>query len=137
MVQVRLSDQQYNEFETLRKQMGINNNAATLRQLIDDRKNLGQVGQNAVAQVQQTYNDLSAKLEGLMWDSSNVTKNMNEIAHTANIAKNSDPTNSETWAWIIKALQTEYQQLLKLNGLVDDTKKFLRESRDYYANSTE
>lgn len=134
MVQVRLSDSQYNDFELLRKQLSAQNNAEALRKLIDDRKNIGTAGQTAIKQLQQTYDDLEAKLAGLMWDSSNITKNMNQIAHAVNIAKKTDPSNTQTWNWVVNAIQTEYKPIVKLSNLVDDTKKFIKESREHYAS---
>ena len=50
MVQVRLTDSQYNDFELLRKQLSAQNNAEALRKLIDDRKNIGTAGQTAIKQ---------------------------------------------------------------------------------------
>ena len=134
MVQVRLTDSQYNDFELLRKQLSAQNNAEALRKLIDDRKNIGTAGQTAIKQHQQTYDDLEAKLAGLMWDSSNITKNMNQIAHAVNIAKKTDPSNTQTWNWVVNAIQTEYKPIVKLSNLVDDTKKFIKESREHYAS---
>lgn len=134
MVQVRLTDSQYNDFELLRKQLSAQNNAEALRKLIDDRKNIGTAGQTAIKQLQQTYDDLEAKLAGLMWDSSNITKNMNQIAHAVNIAKKTDPSNTQTWNWVVNAIQTEYKPIVKLSNLVDDTKKFIKESREHYAS---
>ena len=134
MVQVRLTDSQYNDFELLRKQLSAQNNAEALRKLIDDRKNIGTAGQTAIKQLQQTYDDLEAKLAGLMWDSSNITKNMNQIAHAVNIAKKTDPSNTQTWNWVVNAIQTEYKPIVKLSNLVDDTKKFIKESRGHYAS---
>lgn len=134
MVQVRLTDSQYNDFELLRKQLSAQNNAEALRKLIDDRKNIGTAGQTAIKQLQQTYDDLEAKLAGLMWDSSNITKNMNQIAHAVNIAKKTDPSNTQTWNWVVNAIQTEYKPIVKLSNLVDNTKKFIKESREHYAS---
>lgn len=134
MVQVRLTDSQYNDFELLRKQLSAQNNAEALRKLIDDRKNIGTAGQTAIKQLQQTYDDLEAKLAGLMWDSSNITKSMNQIAHAVNIAKKTDPSNTQTWNWVVNAIQTEYKPIVKLSNLVDDTKKFIKESREHYAS---
>lgn len=134
MVQVRLTDSQYNDFELLRKQLSAQNNAEALRKLIDDRKNIGTAGQTAIKQLQQTYDNLEAKLAGLMWDSSNITKNMNQIAHAVNIAKKTDPSNTQTWNWVVNAIQTEYKPIVKLSNLVDDTKKFIKESREHYAS---
>lgn len=135
MIQVRLNDQQFNDFEMLRKQMGVATNAEALRQLIIDRKNLGAAGQNAISNVQQSYDALEAKLDGLMWNSGNITNNMNQVAHVLNKAQSADPTNTDTWEWVTKALKAEYAPIKQLGLFVQQAKDYLRESRDLSASS--
>ncbi|MFR0532271.1 hypothetical protein ACLUXY_08070 [Limosilactobacillus reuteri subsp. suis] len=136
MIQVRLSDRDFNSFEVLRNKMGAKNNAAALRQLINEKKRIGTPSQSAVNDLQQTYDDLAAKLDGLMWNSGNITNNMNQIAHNTNLAKESDPANVETWNWVVNALKTEYQPVQQLSELVQEVKNFLTESRNLNASDT-
>ena len=42
-------------------------------------------GLNALKQVQDTYDNIQAQLEGLLWSATNLTNNVNQIAHAANL----------------------------------------------------
>ena len=91
MIQVRLSDKEFEQFEAIKESLKKKNNAATLREMIQLAPFVGKKTQAYVEKLSKVYNDLDAKADALIWNSSNVTKNLNEIAHAANIAKNNDP----------------------------------------------
>ena len=93
MIQVRLSDKEFEQFEAIKESLKKKNNAATLREMIQLAPFVGKKTQAYVEKLSKVYNDLDAKADALIWNSSNVTKNLNEIAHAANIAKNNDPAN--------------------------------------------
>ncbi len=105
-------------------------NAATLRELIRLAPLTEEQSQTQVKHLLKEYDDLDAKISALMWDSSNVTKNLNEIAHAANIAKNNDPTNEDTWNWIIQQLQQVFPTIQQLNQLCNETKSYLKKGLD-------
>lgn len=125
MVQVRLNDAEMKQFEAVKLSLSEKTNAATLRELIRLAPLTEEQSQTQVKYLLKEYDDLDAKISALMWDSSNVTKNLNEIAHAANIAKNNDPTNEDTWNWIIQQLQQVFPTIQQLNQLCNETKSYL------------
>ncbi|MDL2057465.1 hypothetical protein QQO16_05260 [Limosilactobacillus reuteri] len=130
MVQVRLNDAEMKQFETVKLSLSEKTNAATLRELIRLAPLTEEQSQTQVKHLLKEYDDLDAKISALMWDSSNVTKNLNEIAHAANIAKNNDPTNEDTWNWIIQQLQQAFPTIQQLNQLCNETKSYLKKGLD-------
>ena len=91
---------------------------------------VGKKTQAYVEKLSKVYNDLDAKADALIWNSSNVTKNLNEIAHAANIAKNNDPANETTWNWIIQQLQQIFPTINQLNQVGSETKEFIKKELD-------
>lgn len=130
MVQVRLNDAEMKQFEAVKLSLSEKTNAATLRELIRLAPLTEEQSQTQVKHLLKEYDDLDAKISALMWDSSNVTKNLNEIAHAANIAKNNDPTNEDTWNWIIQQLQQVFPTIQQLNQLSNETKSYLKKGLD-------
>lgn len=130
MVQVRLNDAEMKQFEAVKLSLSEKTNAATLRELIRLAPLTEEQSQTQVKHLLKEYDDLDAKISALMWDSSNVTKNLNEIAHAANIAKNNDPTNEDTWNWIIQQLQQVFPTIQQLNQLCNETKSYLKKGLD-------
>ncbi|EDX43531.1 hypothetical protein [Limosilactobacillus reuteri] len=130
MVQVRLNDAEMKQFEAVKLSLSEKTNAATLRELIRLAPLTEEQSQTQVKHLLKEYDDLDAKISALMWDSSNVTKNLNEIAHAANIAKNNDPTNEDTWNWIIQQLQQAFPTIQQLNQLCNETKSYLKKGLD-------
>ena len=130
MIQVRLSDKEFEQFEAIKESLKKKNNAATLREMIQLAPFVGKKTQDYVEKLSKVYNDLDAKADALIWNSSNVTKNLNEIAHAANIAKNNDPANETTWNWIIQQLQQIFQTINQLNQVGSETKEFIKKELD-------
>ena len=130
MIQVRLSDKEFEQFEAIKESLKKKNNAATLREMIQLAPFVGKKTQAYVEILSKVYNDLDAKADALIWNSSNVTKNLNEIAHAANIAKNNDPANETTWNWIIQQLQQIFPTINQLNQVGSETKEFIKKELD-------
>ena len=130
MIQVRLSDKEFEQFEAIKESLKRKNNAATLREMIQLAPFVGKKTQAYVEKLSKVYNDLDAKADALIWNSSNVTKNLNEIAHAANIAKNNDPANETTWNWIIQQLQQIFPTINQLNQVGSETKEFIKKELD-------
>ena len=130
MIQVRLSDKEFEQFEAIKESLKKKNNAATLREMIQLAPFVGKKTQAYVEKISKVYNDLDAKADALIWNSSNVTKNLNEIAHAANIAKNNDPANETTWNWIIQQLQQIFPTINQLNQVGSETKEFIKKELD-------
>ena len=130
MIQVRLSDKEFEQFEAIKESLKKKNNAATLREMIQLAPFVGKKTQAYVEKLSKEYNDLDAKADALIWNSSNVTKNLNEIAHAANIAKNNDPANETTWNWIIQQLQQIFPTINQLNQVGSETKEFIKKELD-------
>ena len=57
-----------------------------------------------------TYQNLDVQLSSLLWSMSNLTNNLNQVAHALNIAKDEDPDDENTWNWtnaqLVKLMQT-------------------------------
>lgn len=130
MIQVRLSDDELRRFEVIRQGLKAKNNASALRQLIQLAPLVGKQPQAQVEHLLKIYDDLDAKAAALLWNSSNMTKNLNEIAHAANIAKNNDPANETTWNWIIEQLKNMFPTIEQLNELGNETKDYLKKELD-------
>lgn len=129
MVQVRLSDDQFSAFNKIKKQLNAENNADALRKLINDKQLINSSTQQDLQKMVTKYDDLSAKIDSLMWDSRNLTSNMNQLAHAANVAKDTDPSNIDTWNWIIEQLQNIFPSVEKLSTTASNVNNWLKESR--------
>lgn len=74
--------------------------------------------------IKSSFDDLDALVQGLLWEASNVSNSLNQVAHVANIANQEDPTDFETWQWIIDALN-------KLMGVSEHLRKAASEIHSY------
>lgn len=129
LIQVRLTDSQLKEFNNVKRALHANNNADAIRELINDKELTSGTTQDVLHDISTQYNDLTAKIGALMWDSRNLTSNMNQIAHAANIAKDTDPSNADTWNWIVNQLQKMFPVVEKLSNSTSATNAWLKESR--------
>lgn len=129
MIQVRLSDNEFSDFNKIKKSLKAENNADALRKLIADKNLIGENTLQGIESMTTKYDDLTAKVDALMWDSRNLTNNMNQVAHAANVAKDSDPSNTTTWNWIIEQLQKMFNVIEQLSNSASETNAWLKESR--------
>lgn len=74
--------------------------------------------------IKTSFDDLDALVQGLLWEASNLSKNLNQVAHVTNIAAKEDPTDVDTWQWVIDALN-------KLLGVSDNLRKIGNEVHRY------
>lgn len=130
MIQVRLSDTEMDQFEKVKVALKQKTNAATLRELIQLVPLVGEEPQKEVKHFLKVYDDLDARTNALLWNSSNMTKNLNEIAHAANIAKENDPANVTTWNWIIEQLRQIFPTVKELNKQGKTVDDFLKKELD-------
>ncbi len=135
LIQVRLTDSQLTQFNRVKQVLHASNSADAIRKLINDKK-LTSTTQEALHDISNQYDDLTAKVNALMWDSRNVTNNMNQIAHAANIAKDTDPSNADTWNWIVVQLQKMFPVVEKLSNSASATNAWLKESRGSHGRSS-
>ncbi len=129
MIQVRLSDQEFSEFEDVKQQLNAKNNAAALRELIADKRVIDK--HNDLELISKKYDDLSAKMDGLLWSSSNISKSLNEIAHATNSAQQVDPANRETWNWVIQQLNSLLPAAESLKQVASSTKKYCSQAYEW------
>lgn len=126
LVQVRLTDDQLKQFDSVKQILHAENNSDAIRQLISDKKLTDGTTQEALTQAVNQYTDLSAKLDSLMWNSSNITNNVNQVAHVLNAAQ-ADPEDVDTWNWVMQQLQAIATNNNQLRQLVDEVKHWLSE----------
>lgn len=136
LVQVRLTDSQLHQFNDVKQALHATNSADAIRKLISDKKMTSGTTQAALHDITTQYDDLTAKVDSLMWDSRNLTNNMNQIAHAANIAKDTDPSNADTWNWIVVQLQKMFPVVEKLSNSASATNAWLKESRGSHGRSS-
>lgn len=129
LVQVRLTDDQLKQFDGVKKILHAENNADAIRQLISDKKLTDGTTQEALTQAVAQYTDLSAKLDSLLWNSSNITNNVNQVAHVLNAAAQADPGDVETWNWVMQQLQSIVASNNQLKQLIDEVKHWLSKGR--------
>ena len=135
MIQVRLTDNQLEEFEKVKKKLKAKNNATDLRKLIEYKQLTSKNTQEKIASLIDKYKDLSNKLDALMWDSRNIANSMNQIAHSTNVAREVDPANTETWNWVLNQLQSLFPTIKRMDLTVSELKKQIKESRDGLGSS--
>lgn len=136
LVQVRLTDSQLHQFNDVKQALHATNSANAIRKLISDKKLTSGTTQATLHDITTQYDDLTAKVDSLMWDSRNLTNNMNQIAHAANIAKDTDPSNADTWNWIVVQLQKMFPVVEKLSNSASATNAWLKESRGSHGRSS-
>lgn len=134
LIQVRLTDSQLGQFAVVKKALHATNNADAVRKLIVDKKLTNGTTQEALRKSVSRYNDLSAQFDSLLWNSSNIASNVNQISHVLNIAAQEDPGDAETWNWIMQQLQLVTSSTNNLNKLVSGAKRWLHESRVVHGN---
>lgn len=76
-------------------------------------------------QTMDTYRDVQDQLAGLMWSVTNISNNLNQIAHVLNTAKSEDPADADTWNWV-------NSQLAQQQTLNDDLKQQLQQFKQKY-----
>ncbi len=135
LVQVRLTDSQLHQFNDVKRSLHTTNSADAIRKLISDKKLTSSTTQEALNSAVNQYNDLSAKLDSLLWNSSNITSNVNQASHVLNLAAQNDPEDADTWNWVMQQLQSIRQTADSLSQLVDDAKDWLHKSRVIHGNS--
>lgn len=136
LIQVRLNDDDFSEFNKIKKSLDAQNNADALRKLISDKTLVSGGNHQKIESMITKYDDLSAKVDALLWDSRNLTSNLNQIAHAVNVAKDSDPSNAETWNWVIQQLQKLFPTVEQLSNSASNTNTWLKESRTNYGCSS-
>lgn len=67
--------------------------------------------------ISKNFSNLDDAVKGLLWSSANMTNNLNQVAHVVNIANQADPSDADTWQWVINALNS----LLKASSQVQAT----------------
>lgn len=135
LIQVRLTDSQLTQFDTVKKSLHAETSADAIRKLINDKELTSSTTQEALNNAVAQYNDLSAKLDSLQWNSSNITNNVNQISHVLNAAAQNDPGDADTWEWVMQQLQTINMSISQLSQFVIETKHWLHESRVVHGNS--
>lgn len=135
MIQVRLDDDEMKQFTQIKAVLGRANNASTLRYLIKLAPLVNKQSQAQITKLEGSFNDLEAKSSALLWDSSSLTKNINEIAHAANVALNNDPANEATWNWIVEQLQQIFPTVQQLNQAATDLQNQLRKEDVFNGSS--
>lgn len=136
LVQVRLTDSQLHQFNNVKQSLHASNSADAIRKLISDKELTSNTTQEVLHDITTQYDDLTAKVDSLMWDSRNLTDNLNQLAHAANIARDNDPSNAETWDWIVVQLQKIFPVVEKLSNSASATNDWLKESRGSHGRSS-
>lgn len=77
-------------------------------------------------QISDNFQDLDALVQGLLWNSSNLTNNLNQVAHVVNVANAEDPSDADTWAWVIDALNTIMPAVNDLRTSANEVRQFIR-----------
>jgi hypothetical protein len=77
-------------------------------------------------QISDNFQDLDALVQGLLWNSSNLTNNLNQVAHIVNVANAEDPSDADTWAWVIDALNTIMPAVNDLRTSANEVRQFIR-----------
>lgn len=127
IVQVRLSDDDFDAFIHLKDELGAKNNADAIRTLLSDKELLSE--HKNINANSEKYDDLADKADGLMWSASNMTKSLNQVAHAANSAQQADPANADTWSWIVHQLQAILPAAQSLDDAASATKEFCQKAR--------
>ena len=136
LIQVRLTDSQLTQFDTVKKSLHAETSADAIRKLINDKELTSSTTQEALNNMLDQYNDLSAKLDSLLWNSSNITNNVNQVSHVLNEASQSDPEDADTWNWVMQQLQSIRQAVDSSSQLIGDAKNWLHKSSVVNGNST-
>lgn len=83
-----------------------------------------------IQKIEAIYSDLQAQLSGLLYDATSMSNNLNQLAHAANLAKQDDPSDTDTWNWIIESLN----KLLSVANNLQKATTDIRESIKYTGN---
>lgn len=85
-----------------------------------------QEGANTIKQIGQNFEQIQSQLSGLLWSVTNLTNNVNQIAHVANLAKQEDPADADTWNWIINSLQQILPAIQEVKSTAQQIKQFIK-----------
>lgn len=86
-----------------------------------------QGGSNDVLdKISTNFADLDSLVQGLLWNSSNIANNLNQIAHAVNLAAKQDPADVDTWQWTINALNALMQSTKKLHDTAREVHTFIK-----------
>lgn len=76
-----------------------------------------------INQANQNFRMLNQILSGIIFQQNKIGTNLNQLAHDANQAAQVDPSNRDTWNWIINQLSTMKNEMSQLNIMVDKINK--------------
>lgn len=81
---------------------------------------------NVLNNISDSFQDLDALVQGVLWNSSNLANSLNQIAHIVNIANADDPSDADTWEWVIDALNTIMPAVNDLRTSANEVRQFIR-----------
>lgn len=76
--------------------------------------------------IKASFDDLDALVQGLLWESSNLSNNLNQVAHVTNIAAKEDPADVDTWQWVIDALNKLLSASNNLRKIGDEVHRYIK-----------
>lgn len=83
-------------------------------------------GSASIQKIETIYSDLQAQLSGLLYDATSMSNNINQLAHAANLAKQEDPSDPDTWNWIIDSLSQLLSVASNLQKATTDIRKSIK-----------
>lgn len=93
-------DDRHSTMALLQQMWKLQGRSAALQSLLTANGNDFEV----LTDIKVSFDDLDALVQGLLWEASNLSSNLNQVAHATNIAAKEDPTDVDTWQWVINAL---------------------------------
>ena len=78
---------------------------------------------NVLNNISDSFQDLDALVQGVLWNSSNLANSLNQIAHIVNA---DDPSDADTWEWVIDALNTIMPAVNDLRTSANEVRQFIR-----------
>lgn len=94
------SDDRHSTIALLQQMWKLQGRSAALQSLLTANGNDFEV----LTDIKASFDDLDALVQGLLWEASNLSNSLNQIAHVVNIAAKEDPADVDTWEWVIDAL---------------------------------
>lgn len=85
-----------------------------------------QEGTNTIKQIGQNFEQIQSQLSGLLWSVTNLTNNVNQLSHVANLAKQEDPADADTWNWIINSLQQILPAIQEVKSTAQQIKQSIK-----------
>lgn len=83
--------------------------------------------------IQSSFDDLDALVQGLLWEASNLSNNLNQVAHVANLAAKEDPADVDTWQWVIDALNKLLSASNNLRKISNDVHDYIKGDIDEHS----